>query len=76
MKILNKVGIDRVLHFAFGGWIACLAPSWWLALLIAFAIGLFKECFDKIIVKSKFDVLDWLATFLGGCVTAIYLIIF
>lgn len=73
--ITTKVGIDRLLHFAFGGWIACLAPNWHIALLIGLFIGLFKELSDKYIKKSVFDYGDWLATFLGSAMTAIYLII-
>lgn len=73
--ITNKVGIDRLLHFAFGGWIACLAPNWYYAILVGFCIGLIKELSDKYIKKSTFDYWDWLATFLGGVMTAICLII-
>lgn len=70
-KIINKVGIDRILHFAFGGWLACLAPSWYYALLIVFTIGRLKELSDKYIKKSVFDVWDWVATLAGSAVTAI-----
>lgn len=72
MKILNKIGIDRVLHFAFGGWIACLATTWYWAILIALGIGLIKELFyDKWYKKSRFDWIDVLYTVLGGGVTAL-----
>ena len=70
-KIIEKVGIDRLLHFAFGGWVACIASEWYYALLIGFIIGLAKELFDKYIKKSRFDWLDLLATFAGSVVTAI-----
>lgn len=69
-KILNKVGIDRMLHFAFGGWIACAAPTWFYALLVGFCIGLVKELFDKYIKKSQFDLYDLSATLVGSVVTA------
>lgn len=72
-KITDLVGIDRLLHFAFGGWVACLAPTWYYALLIGFAIGLTKELSDKYIKKSVFDYGDWLATFLGSVVTGVVL---
>jgi hypothetical protein len=73
--IMNKIGIDRLLHFAFGGWLACLAPMWFYALIIGFCIGLIKELFDRYIKKSRFDLYDWVATFLGSAITAMYLII-
>lgn len=73
--ITTKVGIDRLLHFAFGGWLACLAPNWYVALLIGLLIGLLKELSDKYIKKSVFDYWDWLATFLGSTITAIVFIL-
>lgn len=69
--IVEKAGVDKLLHFAFGGWISCLGGTWYWALLIGFTIGLIKELFDKFIRKSQFSYLDWLATFLGSIVTAI-----
>lgn len=68
--ITSKLGVDKLLHFAFGGWIACIAPNWYIALLIGLLIGLLKELSDKYIKKSVFDYWDWLATFLGSVVTA------
>lgn len=73
--ILKKVGTDRLLHFAFGGWLACLAPNWYYALLVGLLVGLFKELFDKYIKKSVFDFGDWLATFLGSGASAIIIFI-
>lgn len=69
-KITNKVGVDKLLHFAFGGWIACLAPNWYIALFIGLLIGLLKELSDKYIKKSIFDYWDWLSTFSGSVITA------
>lgn len=73
--IQKKVGIDNMLHFLAGGWIACLAPTWYYALLIGFTIGLLKELSDKYIRKTKFDAIEWIATLLGSVVTAIYMFI-
>ena len=73
--ITEKVGVDKLLHFALGGWIACLAPNWYTALLIGLLIGLLKELSDKYIKKSVFDYWDWLATFLGSVITAVVLFI-
>lgn len=74
-KITDKVGVDKLLHFAFGGWVACLAPNWYIALLIGLSIGLLKELSDKYIKKSVFDYWDWVATFLGSTITAIVFIL-
>lgn len=74
--IIDKIGIDKLLHFAFGGWLACFATTWFYALLIGFCIGLFKELIDKYIRKTIFDYWDWLATFSGSVITAITMIFF
>lgn len=75
MTIIKKIGIDNVLHFLAGGWIACLAPSWYYALLIGFIIGFLKEFSDKFIRKTRFDKVEWLATFLGSVATAMAMLI-
>jgi len=77
---LKKLGIDKVLHFLAGGWIACFScglifnfttlKTWIIALMLAFTIGLLKELVDKFIRKSIFCWKDLLATTLGGAVTA------
>ena len=74
-KIIAKIGIDKVLHFAFGGWLACFGSTWYYALLIGFTIGLAKELFDRYIRKSTFDYIDWVATFFGSILTAIVLLL-
>lgn len=71
MTIIKKIGIDNILHFLAGGWLACLAPTWYYALLIGFSIGFFKELIDRIIRKSVFNTIEWLATFAGSIVTAL-----
>ncbi|MDR0295168.1 MAG: hypothetical protein LBH91_03120 [Prevotellaceae bacterium] len=73
--IIKKVGVDKLLHFFAGGWIAAFAPNWWIAILIAVFIGFLKELYDLTIRKSVFCWIDWLATALGGGVTAILLIL-
>lgn len=70
--LLRKVGWDKLLHFAGFGWLACLASTWYYALLIAFTGAIVKELIDKYIRKTGFDLLDILYSFLGGTVTAIY----
>lgn len=73
--MIKKIGIDRLLHFAFGGWLACLAPNWYIALLIGFVIGLVKELSDRCIKKSKFDIWDLSATFLGSIISALIILL-
>lgn len=74
-SIINRIGVDKILHLSLGGWIACLAPVWYWALLIGLLIGLLKELIDKYLRKSTFDYWDWLATFFGSVVTACIMIL-
>lgn len=74
--IIDFMGTDRLMHFAFGGWIACLAPTWFYAPVIGLSVGILKEIFDKWIKKSSFDWWDLIATFGGSIVTAIVMLIF
>lgn len=76
--IIGRFGWDKVLHFAFGGWIVSLAsPFGWYGILVGFILatvfGFFKEAF----FDEKFDKKDILAGMLGGVLSALlYLIIF
>lgn len=76
--ILNKLGIDKVLHL-FGGaiifqsvLIVCMSISlsFWLSTLLGFVVTLIiafgKELiYDKLMRKTKFDLKDAIATILG-----------
>lgn len=71
-KIIEKIGVDKMLHFAFGGWIASKFMETGIPivgvsgiLFIAF-IGIVKEyIFDK---ESGADWKDIAATMIGGLV--------
>lgn len=69
-KILEKVGIDRALHFLGGAWITLMgSPFGWSgigwAALLAFAVSVFKEAMDE-----YFDWVDIGAALLGSAVSA------
>lgn len=77
-EILNKFGIDKLLHL-FGGAIifqsvalACVSISigFWVTILLGFVVTLViafgKEfVYDKWMRKTKFDLKDAIATILG-----------
>lgn len=81
-KIIEKIGVDKMLHFAFGGWIASKFMETGIPivgvsgiLFIAF-IGIVKEyIFDK---ESGADWKDIAATMIGGLVEFVsyYLIVY
>ena len=65
-KIFEKVGVDKVLHFAFGGWIGAKfnETGIWMAAVIGipfvYFVSIVKERLD-----SKFDWKDIAAAMLG-----------
>lgn len=75
-KITNTVGEDKLLHFFGFGFFAFFLSNWWLILLFGLIGGFAKELFDKYVKQSKFDYVDWLASFLGTIPPAIYWLIF
>lgn len=74
-KLLEKVGIDRILHFLVGCWIAAIGMVFgWsgvgFAALITLIISVFKEQMD-----DYFDWIDILAAMIGvGVSSLVYLI--
>ena len=71
MKIVNKIidrfGVDKVLHFAFGGWIGAKFNE--TGIVLAAVIGILFVGIVSIIkerLDSKFDWKDIVAAMLGG----------
>ena len=66
-NILDKIGVDKMLHFAFGGWITakfCESGILLLAvigILLVGIVSILKERLDE-----KFDWKDIAAAMLGG----------
>lgn len=72
-EFLANIPIDKLLHFAVGSLIACVAILLQLPVFIAFVcvvvISLLKEIYDNV-HKDKHEAssIDSIATILGGCV--------
>jgi len=71
MKIVNKIidrfGVDKVLHFAFGGWIGAKFNE--TGIVLAAVIGILFVGIVSIIkerLDGKFDWKDIAAAMLGG----------
>ena len=65
-KIIGKVGVDKVLHFAFGGWIGAKFNE--TGIVLAAVIGILFVYFVSIVkerLDSKFDWKDIAAAMLG-----------
>lgn len=66
-KIIGKVGVDKVLHFAFGGWIGAKFNE--TGIVLAAVIGILFVGFVSIIkerLDSKFDWKDIAAAIFGA----------
>lgn len=71
-RLIEKIGVDKILHFAFGGWIVqvfCTAGFWQYGILFCAFISIVKEMLDK--KESRFDWIDIAAAMAGGIVAVI-----
>ena len=68
-RIIDKIGVDKMLHFAFGGWITAkfcesgIILAAVIGILFCGIISIIKERLDE-----KFDWKDIAAAMLGGVV--------
>lgn len=67
--LINKIGVDKFLHFAFGGWIVSFFMIWYYQLAVALVLGVAKELIDKYFRHQVFDYKDMLWTWAGGILT-------
>lgn len=68
-RIIDKIGVDKMLHFAFGGWIT--AKFCETGIILAAVIGILLVGIASIIkerLDEKFDWKDIAAAMLGGVV--------
>jgi Flp pilus assembly pilin Flp len=66
-KIFGKVGVDKMLHFAFGGWITakfCESGILLLAVIGILLVGIASIIKERL--DGKFDWKDIAAAMLGG----------
>ena len=66
-RIIDKIGVDKMLHFAFGGWIT--AKFCESGIILAAVIGILFVGIVSIIkerLDGKFDWKDIAAAMLGG----------
>ena len=77
VKFIDRIGIDRVLHFVCGFGIAALGFPFGRNVFIYFFvaaifIGTVKECIDRQL-GGEFDGKDMLATWLGAILAFVYM---
>lgn len=68
---VNKIGVDKLLHLSFCGWIVSFAQTITCMIIVTIVLGIGKELIDLFIRKSTFDYKDMLWTWLGGIITII-----
>ena len=66
-KFIEKVGIDKVLHFAVGGWVvSAVSPFGLGAMLIAWAVIVGLNIIKEAFLDDFFDWKDVAACVMGG----------
>jgi hypothetical protein len=66
-RIIDKIGVDKMLHFAFGGWITakfCESGILLLAVIGILLVGIASIIKERL--DGKFDWKDIAAAMLGG----------
>lgn len=76
-KLVEKYGIDKVLHFLGGGWIVSMfTPLGWLGVILGVVLMLIVSLAKELFFDSFFDKKDIIAASIGGGVSVIiYLLI-
>lgn len=77
VKFIDRIGVDRVLHFVCGFGIAALGFPFGKNVFIYFFvaaifIGTVKECIDRQL-GGEFDGKDMVATWLGAILAFVYM---
>lgn len=77
-KIVGKFGTDKLLHFAFGGWVAGMFSLFgWYGILAGFIASLVLSFVKEAFFDSKFDSKDLIAGTFGALTSvAVFGIIF
>lgn len=71
-KLVEKYGVDKILHFLGGGWIVSMfSPIGWLGILLGVIIMLIVSFAKELFFDEIFDYKDILAACLGGGVSII-----
>lgn len=76
--LVNKYGVDKILHFLGGGWIVSMfSPIGWLGILLGVILMLIVSFAKELYLDDFFDKKDIIAACLGGGIAVvIYLILF
>ena len=65
--ILNKIGIDKVLHFLVFAWLVSVGLTYSFTMGIYFFLGMtILSIVKEMVVDKKFDWLDLIAGLVGG----------
>lgn len=76
-NVIEKIGVDKVLHFLGGGWLTSIfSPFGWVGIIIGIAVTIILSFIKELFLDSFFDWKDICAACIGGGVSVvIYLII-
>lgn len=71
-NLVEKYGVDKILHFFGGGWIVSMfSPIGWLGIILGYIIMLIVSFAKELFFDDSFDKKDILAACFGGGVSVI-----
>ena len=75
--VIEKVGIDKVLHFLGGGWITSMfSPFGWVGIIIGIVITIILSFIKEQFLDSFFDWKDICAAFIGSVISVLIYLFF
>lgn len=71
-NLINKLGIDRILHYLVGAWLIALAqPYGWAIMSIVFSLFLILSIYKEYKLDNEADLVDIIFYIIGSITSAI-----
>lgn len=71
-NLINKLGIDRILHYLVGAWLIALAqPYGWTIMSIVFVLFLILSIYKEYKLDNEADLVDIIFYIVGSITSAI-----
>ena len=75
--IIEKFGVDKVLHFLGGGWLTSIfSPFGWVGIIIGIAVTIILSFIKELFLDSFFDWKDICAASIGSVISVLIYLFF